>query len=132
MRVAQEVLKAHFLYQITGLDVAVGKKDDAHQHCQQEDMHHVQHPGAAQDFDTGDQKPVALSDFSVGQHCGITGQEHKDLRRITEAEIAHGQFGQRVVRDVIPENKNQRQPAKEIDAVVASVQHHGEYSDKVE
>ena len=93
-------------------------------------MHHVQHPGAAQDFHAGDQESIPLRDFAVGQHRGITGEEYKDLSRITKAEISYRQFGQRVVGDVIPEDKNQRQPAKEIDAVVASVKYHGEYSKK--
>ncbi len=110
--------------------MTVGKEHDPHQHCEQEDVHYIQYPGAAQDFYPGDQQTITLCDFSVGQYRGITGQEYKDFRGITEAEITHGQFSQRVMRDVIPEDKDQRQPAKEIDAVVASVNRHGEYSNE--
>jgi hypothetical protein len=103
--------------------MAVGEKHDAHQQCQQKDMHHIQHPGSAQDLHAGNQVTVAQGDLAVGQHCRVPGQKHEDLRCIAETEIAHGEMSQRILRHVIPENEDQRQTAKEIDARVASVKH---------
>src|SRR5450830_344617 len=121
----EEILQTHFLYQVTGFHLAVGEKHDAHQQRQQEDMHHIKHPGPAQDAHAGDQKAVAAGDLAVGQYRGVAGEKDKDLRRVAETEIAHGEAGERVLRHVIPENEDQRQPAEKVDAMIASVGYHG-------
>ncbi|MNP10926.1 hypothetical protein D3C76_1030900 [compost metagenome] len=121
--IGDEMRQAHFLDQVAGLHMAVGVEDDAHQHRQQEDMHHIQHPGASEDLHTGDQVAVALKDFAVGQYCRVAGKEDENLRSIAETDVAQGDLAQRVVRDVIPEDEDQRQAPKEIDARVASVKH---------
>ncbi|MNC46409.1 hypothetical protein D3C75_954310 [compost metagenome] len=115
--------QAHFLDQVAGLHMAVGVEDDAHQHRQQEDMHHIQHPGTSENLHTGNQVAVALQDFAVGQYCRVAGKEDENLRSIAETDVAQGDLAQRVVRDVIPEDEDQRQAPKEIDARVASVKH---------
>jgi len=86
-------------------------------------MHHVQHPGAPQDFQAGHPVAVALHDLAVRQHGGKTGEEHEHLGGIAETDIAQGDLAQGIVGDVIPENEDQRQAPKKIDARVASVQH---------
>ena len=123
LRVSDEVRQAHLLDQVTGFHVAVGEEHDAHQHRQQKDMHHIQHPGAAQDFQRGHPVAVALQDLAVGEHRGVAGEEHEHFRGIAEADVAQGDLAEGVVGDVIPEDEDQRQAPKKIDAWVASVQH---------
>ncbi|MNH24144.1 hypothetical protein D3C79_840620 [compost metagenome] len=90
LRVGDEVGKAHLLHQIAGLHMAVGVEHDAHQHRQQEDMHHIQHPGTAQDLHAGDQVAVALQDFAVSQYRGVASEEDENLRSIAETDVAQG------------------------------------------
>ncbi|MNO82326.1 hypothetical protein D3C76_735990 [compost metagenome] len=113
------MVHAHFFHQVAGFHVAVGEEHNAHQHRQQEDVHHIEHPGAAQDFHTGDQQTFPGKDFAVGQDGRETCQEHEDFGGIAEAEIAQGNLTQRIVWHVIPENEDQCQTAKKIDPVIA-------------
>nr|GEZ52330.1 hypothetical protein [Tanacetum cinerariifolium] len=106
LRIAHEILKAHLAHHVPGLDVVIGDKDDAHQQGQQEDVRNVQHPGAPQNAQAGHDVTVALRHATVGEDGG---------RQLREG----------VIRHVIPKNEDQRQPAKEIDPVVASVRHDG-------
>ena len=63
-----KVRQAHLLHQIAGFHMAVGEEHDAHQHRQQENMHHVKHPGAPQDLQAGHPVAFALQDLAIGQH----------------------------------------------------------------
>ncbi|CAI8957181.1 hypothetical protein EMIT0P294_40247 [Pseudomonas sp. IT-P294] len=123
LRVGDEVMQAHFLDQVAGFHVAVGEEHNAHQHRQQENMHHIQHPGAAQDFHAGNQKSVARQDLAVGQDGRITGEKNENFRSIAEAEITQGDLTQRVVGHVIPENEDQRQAPEKVDSVIAFSRH---------
>ncbi|MCY1247575.1 hypothetical protein D9M72_609200 [compost metagenome] len=82
--------QAHFLNQVAGLHVAVGKEHDAHQHRQQKDMHHIQHPGTPQDLHAGDQVTVSLQDFAIGQYCGVAGEKYEDFSGIAKADVTQG------------------------------------------
>ncbi|MNI58184.1 hypothetical protein D3C73_1132830 [compost metagenome] len=103
--------------------MAVGKKHDAHQHRQQENMHHIEHPGTAQDLQAGEQVAIALEDFPVGQDGGITGEKHEYLGGIAETEVARGDLTERVMRHVIPEYKDQGQASEKVDSVIAFGRH---------
>ncbi len=125
LRVADEVFKAHLLDHVARFDVIVGDEDDAHQQGQQKDVHHVQHPGPAQDPYASHQHALTSGDPSVGQDRRVTGEENEDFRCVAKAEVAYGQLRQGIVRHVIPEYEDQRQAAKEVDSMIASVIHNG-------
>ena len=86
-------------------------------------MHHVEHPGAAQDLHAGDQVTIALKDFAVGQGRRITGQKHENFGGIAETEVTRGDLTQRVVGHVIPEDEDQRQASKKVDSMIAFKRH---------
>lgn len=113
------MMHAHFLHQIPCFHVTVGEKHNAHQHRQQEDMHHVEHPRPAQDLHAGDQKAFARQDFAVRQHRRKTCQKHENLGRIAETEVTQGDLPQRVVGHVIPKDEDQCQATKKVDPVIA-------------
>ena len=103
--------------------MAIGENHDAHQQRQQENMRHVERPHPTQDFQAGEEITIALQNLAVGQHGCVARQKHEDFRGVTEPEVLHGDIGQGVVGHVIPENEDQRQASKKVDARVASVQH---------
>ncbi|MNF71272.1 hypothetical protein D3C84_532180 [compost metagenome] len=123
LRVGDEVVHAHFLHQIPRFHMAVGEEHDAHQHRQQENMHHVEHPGAAQNLHAGNQITVPSEDFPVGQDRRVTGEKHENFRGIAETEVTRGDLTEGVVRHVIPEDEDQRQASKKVDSVIAFKRH---------
>src|SRR5262249_8816118 len=62
---------------------------------------------------------IALEPPTEGERRGIAGNEDEYLGRVREAEILERQVGENVARDVIDEDEDQRQAAKEIEARIA-------------
>ncbi len=115
--------QAHLLDHVAGFDMFVGKKHDAHQQHQQEDVYDVERPGSTQYPHRRNEVTVAQGNFAVGKHRRVAREEYEDFGRVTEAEVTQGQVAQRVLRNVIPEYEDQGQSTKKVDPVVSSVSH---------
>ena len=92
----------------------LGNEDD-----EQEDMRHVDLPGALEDAGAGHYKSALAHRPAVDEGGGITGNEDEQLGGVAESIIAQRQPIDDVAGDVVDEDQPEREPTEEIEPYVA-------------
>jgi len=68
--------------------------------------------------------PALEEPRAIGERGGRPGQEHESLRCIRQAEVGVGHMREHAVRHVVGEDRQQGEPAPEIDCVYARAPTH--------
>ncbi len=84
-----------------------------------EDVRDVELPRPAIDVAGGGDWPLPLERLSIDGRRGIAGYEDEDLRRVGECDRVQRDIRQDVIRNMVDENEQERQTAKEVKPQVA-------------
>jgi hypothetical protein len=79
----------------------------------------VELPDAAVDLRGGHDRSAPLQCLTVNGGGSEAGNEDEDFRRIAERERLQGEIGQDVIGDVIEEDEDERETAKQIEPQIA-------------
>ena len=87
---------------------------------EQKDMRDIELPHAAIDLRRGEKRAVAVQALAIDQCRGVARDEDEHLGRVAERDRVEGEVGQHVLGNMVDEDEEQRQAAKEIEPEVAA------------
>ncbi len=119
MRLLQKVRDTHLF----GVDRVLHDEDRVAdlggEDHEEEDMRDIELPDAAIDLRGREKRPVRRKRAAIDQRGGVARDEDEHLGGVVEGDRAQGEIGEHVLGNVVDEDEEQRQAAKEIEPQIA-------------